>query len=945
MNRIMAQAILSFLLCAAPATAQPRTAGEGPSGRRTMSLTGEWEFRIDPDDLGKTEGWHRPGVSFERKLAVPGAWNAQGVEFASESQRRSYDDKRLNGTKLLGTEHESDRLYHVYPGPGWYRRKVTIPGDWKGQHTWLVFEGVHRTADVWVNGNPVGSHIPYLSAFRFDVSQWAEPGKTLEVAVRVDARRNKAVDPLMGCMDTLDFLYASWGGIYRPVYLETTAASWVDHVFAAPRLADSTVAVHARRAGDLSKALPVTVEIRDESGSVAGRHSGTFDAGAAEATAEIKLAAPRLWSPATPHLYTAHIALANVDTASTRFGMREFKVDSGRFLLNGTPIFMRGYGDDCIFPNTIAPPPDREEYRRRLQTIKDYGFNYARHHSWMPMAEYLDVADELGMMVQPEFPIAYTWDLAATAEAKRMYLEEWVKMIERHRNHPSIVTWCMGNELYDSFDLAPEMYRLAKHNDPTRVVIDSDGCRLNAAGRSTLDFLVAQFNEAASCGFLDGKYDRIPQNIAKPVIAHEMGYFITLPDLGQLDLFKSGLRPYWLLEARDLAQKRNIQSQYARWVDASQKLQAVCLKSNFEAARRSRLSGFSQWLFQDYPNCAEGIVDMFFRPKALSGAEFRRFNAPTVLLLDAAQRSYRAGETAELKLLASRYEDQPTTAGRLKWELRSAGQTVASGAKENLAVNSDGLQELLPVSVTMPEQATAAKLTLSVELADENGKAGNDWNFWVFPKDTLNQGSHKLAVSSGAGISGLYPWAQEIAVPQARQCDLYVTTRVDAGVLDYLTQGGRVLLLAPEQAFPTAPSKFRPAGWDPQQKDGHTGIVLEKDHPALRAMGADEYCDLQFFHLLEGSKLVLLDDVPVPVAPIVRCLDMPQRFLGKAIVFEVSVGSGKLLVSGFNFNRAIERKDAAGMFLLDRFIRYCLSRDFAPQATLSADYLRQRVKP
>jgi beta-galactosidase/beta-glucuronidase len=88
--------------------------------------------------------------------------------------------------------------------------------------------------------------------------------------------------------------------------------------------------------------------------------------------------------------------------------MRELEVENGKFLLNGKPIFLRGYGDDCIFPNTIAPPAEPEEYLRRLSTARDYGFNYARHHSWFPPEEYFEVADELGIMVQPEFPAAYS---------------------------------------------------------------------------------------------------------------------------------------------------------------------------------------------------------------------------------------------------------------------------------------------------------------------------------------------------------------------------------------------------------------------------------------------------------------------------------------------------------------------------------------------------------
>jgi hypothetical protein len=935
---------LVALALTAAAQAQGPGAGGDAGKRPSLDLSGEWEFRLDPEDQGKAAKWFEGDVPFDRKITVPGAWNAQGAEYASESQLRRYERLRLNGTNLPGTDRESDKLYHVYPGPAWYRRSVTVPKDWRLPVVWLTFGGVHRSAEVWVNGHPVGSHLAYVTPFRFDVSKWAKPGEKLVVTVRVDARRNKAVDPLMGCMDTLDFLYVSWGGIHRKVALEATPATWIENVFAIPRVAEAAVEVRVRRGGGLDKETPVSVEIRDAGGSVA-RAAGAFAPGAAEAVLSLKLAEPKPWSPSSPHLYTARVSLADFDAASTRFGLRELKVERGRFLLNGKPIFLRGYGDDCIFPNTIAPPADREEYRRRLQVVKDYGFNYARHHSWVPPEEYLDAADELGVMVQPEFPIAYRWDLATTPEGKRFYLEQWEEVIKLQRNHPSIVTWCMGNELYDSFDLAPEMYRLAKKTDPTRLVIDSDGCRLRNQGRETLDFLVVQFNEAASCGFQDRKYEDIPADLPKPVVAHEMGYFITLPDLAQLPLFRGGLRPYWLLQAQALAAKKGVEGQYGQWVDASQRLQAVCLKTNFEAARRSRLSGYSHWLFQDYPNCAEGVVDMFFRPKALAAAEFRRFNAPTVLLLDAPRRSFHAGDTARVTLLASRFEDRSTARAGLRWELRAGKEVVDAGSREDVRVSAEGVQELAQLTLTLPRRPAAEKLTLAADLRDENGTTSNEWNFWVFPAEPLKDRTRKLGVSATAGLPELYPWALRLdSPPRAGECELLVTSRLDAGTVEYLREGGRVLLLAPDQAFPTVPSRFRPAGWDPAQKDGHSGILLQQDHPALRATAAESWCDLQFFPLLEGSQIVLLDEVPAKVRPVVRCIDMPQRFLEKAYLFEVSVGKGKLLTSGFNFKRAIEVKDPASLFLLDQLIRYGLGPEFAPQAALAADYWKERLR-
>src|SRR5262245_6750348 len=278
----------------------------------------------------------------------------------------------------------------------------------------------------------------------------------------------------------------------------------------------------------------------------------------------------------------------------------------------------------------------------------------------------------------------------------------------------------MGNELYDSFDLAPEMYRAAKRLDPTRVVIDSDGCNFKHQDRATLDFLVVQFGEGNSIGFQDGKY-QFPGGIHKPVVAHEMGYFVTLPDLAQLDLFTNGLRPYWLFQTRDLAARNGLTVAYPDWLASSYRLQAASLKSNQEAARRSRLSGTSVWLFQDYPNCAEGVVDTFFRPKGVSAEQFRKFNSSTVLLLDTPRRNLRSEQSTEFKLLVSRFEDEPSSA-TLQWRLSHGNETIASGSQQNIAVTSGNVQDLASIKWEAPQTLRAERLTLSAELTDSAGK-------------------------------------------------------------------------------------------------------------------------------------------------------------------------------------------------------------------------------
>ena len=117
---------------------------------------------MDPHDLGRAQRWFEATVPFPAKITVPGAWNTQGVGYDDPQLLREYEERYLNGKKLLGVDRESEKLQHVFPGPAWYRRVVVVPEGWQGKVCWLKFEGVHRHAEVWVNGKFVGDHFSYL---------------------------------------------------------------------------------------------------------------------------------------------------------------------------------------------------------------------------------------------------------------------------------------------------------------------------------------------------------------------------------------------------------------------------------------------------------------------------------------------------------------------------------------------------------------------------------------------------------------------------------------------------------------------------------------------------------------------------------------------------------------------------------------------------------------
>src|SRR5262249_10523559 len=152
---------------------------------------------------------------------------------------------------------------------------------------------------------------------RIDLSQaaiGAKPGDTIAITVRVDARRNREVDPLMGCLDTLDFLYVTWGGIHQPVRLEAVATTRLEDVFVVPRLADSTAEIRLSVGGPTPPGMRATVEIRDAGDTVVATAEAPIAGGAKEKILTAPLRDPKLWSPRSPYLYRARVRLVSEGT-------------------------------------------------------------------------------------------------------------------------------------------------------------------------------------------------------------------------------------------------------------------------------------------------------------------------------------------------------------------------------------------------------------------------------------------------------------------------------------------------------------------------------------------------------------------------------------------------------------------------------------------------------
>ncbi len=557
----------------------------------------------------------------------------------------------------------------------------------------------------------------------------------------------------------------------------------------------------------------------------------------------------------------------------------------------------------------VAAPAGVGFWRDYLRRRKDFGFNGVRHHSTLMSESYLEAADEVGMFVQPELPIAYEpFFKSATPEGRKLYVQVWGDYLRQMRNHPSVFAWCMGNEQYAGFELGPRLYDLAKAMDGTRPVIDTDGVP-PGTDRRTLDYHSIQFDEftarAVAWGASRGKYRLAGET--RPVIVHEMSNISVLPDPADIPRYTGGVRPFWLEQMRDAVARQHLEGVLPQMLRASRQLQASLLKLNLEAARLSLdIDGHHQWLFRDYWTQSTGFVNQFDQVRAITPAKAREFLGEAVLLWDRERCNYHAGETIPLRVFLSDF--RPGKAQPLR-EVKVRLGGVETKLAPPQGVEGRGVVGPWTGSIVAPKLSSPQRLDLEAGA----GPVHNSWATWVFPK----------APAPAQGV--------------------LVRTRLTPKTLQSLEDGARVLMTDDGATFPSLRANFKPAWWKGDDTNDHCYGNMFANHAALRGFPHDGYGDLQAIGLLDQRPVVLLDDVPGHIDPIVWCLDVPWRMRRKAYLFEARVGEGYLMVTTMNLSARLRASDPAAESMLSCLTRYLASPECKPAQSLPGEWLAARV--
>lgn len=473
---------------------------------RWQCLNGQWRFAFDPSLVGEHERWYRPdgGRSKELTATVPFPW-----------------ESRLSGLAA------SD-----YKGAGWYEREITIPESWAELKPYLHFGAVDWQARVWLDGRLVAEHANGYLPFSCDLGAHLRPGESGTLTVR--AYDVADASTLVGKQVPRWYTYSS--GIWQPVWLEARPPSHVERVRITPDVERERALVSLTLLVDRPGDFVVRLSSPDESfPEVEQRLS--LGAGHQRVDVDLRVPAPRLWSPESPSLYDIVVDLepgagGPRDRATAYFGMRTIgrgcweKRDYEYVYLNGEPVYLRGALDQAFHPDGLHAYPSDDVIRGDIQLARDLGLNTLRCHIKVNDPRYYYWADRLGVMVMYDIPCA---DLD-TPSMRRTWEETLRGAVARDYNHPSIVAWVLFNETWglDNHDTpngqawVRDMYRLAKELDPTRLVEDNSACRYDhvstdlnswhfyiddyAQARRHVERVVAETYPGSSFNYVGGEY-------------------------------------------------------------------------------------------------------------------------------------------------------------------------------------------------------------------------------------------------------------------------------------------------------------------------------------------------------------------------------------------------------------------------------------------------------
>ena len=882
--------------------------------RDTLDLTGTWSYWLHgaPDTIAS-----------EGTLFLPGTLDTNGI-----------------GNPVAKTDNTSQLSRRVtFSGDVSYSKEVEIPEEWRGKDIELYIER-NRPSRVIVDGKQLGSSSLLSSAQRYNLTTALTPGRhTIEAVVNnADSIPLAIRNNSHACTESTQ---TNWNGMIGRLHLEARNPLHIASATVLPKTRKSGYDILVRLSQPAEKDVTVSAGCLHDNAATATIHAG-------DSTTTLFLPVtydhPK-WSEWEPVIDNISLQLSEnnktIDKREIRTAYRNFTSKNGRFFVNGDPVFLRGRHDACVFPVTAHVPMDLDSWREYFQTLKQYGLNHVRFHSWCPPEACFRAADEAGVYLQPELPIWGEIDNSLTTLTNFLH-KDMEGIIEEYSSHPSFVMFAIGNELWGDIELMRKFIDDAREMNPNLLAtfgsniylgwnghIDGEDflvtCRVGGGdGFSTHARASFSYADADNGGIMNSTYPNSEMDFSRaislskvPVVGHETGQYQFYPNFAEIQKYGNCvLRPDNLEEFERRAIEAGTLRKSGDYFRATGAWATKLYRADMEMNLRTPgMGGFQLLDIQDYPGqgtALVGILDAFMDSKGLiTPEEWRQSCGEVTLLAEMPGFCYVSGDTISVKVRAANFSNKSIADKGVKWS--------TPFAKGRLAIpEGKGLIEVGDISFVVPKVKHPRQVALTLTATD--GSVSNSYDLWIFP-------SKKKEVKN-----------------------VVVTKNIDEAL--QLLQKGERVILCPDTAMvkdAVLGPLFQTDYWNyrmfrticdnvnKKPSPGTMGLLIDDKHPALKNYPTSYHTDWQWFPVVSNSYPLIIDRLPKDYDPVIEVIDNVERNYRLALMLECNVGKGKLMILNADMEKASERPE--GEWLLQSVKEYMASKDCKPKLTLSEEQL------
>ncbi len=801
---------------------------------------------------------------------------------------------------------------HQFVGKATYTRTFTIDEEMASQPLELFLERALWKTTVLVDGNLVDTCDSLATPHVYPLPPLTVGEHTLSITVD-----NRLIHPIGEKAHSYgDAMQTRWNGLLGKLEIRPQNPLRSARLFTPWPLQDQCFFVEVKKT--LQKDLVVT----GLDGLVLEQVGWSQSSGETVKCVVKVVSSVSPWSPSNPNLYRLKLEAQGYEK-EFRFGFRTLEAKGNKFYLNGEPFFVRGNLENCHFPLTGYPVMDKEGWKKIIQAQKDEGANQLRFHTWCPPQAAFDAADEVGMMLSPEAGIwidgwmtkdfPYLQGLGMGPASVDIFVQlELRRILDAYGNAPSFLSLSIGNELGSSnFKFMGEWMQACKDYDNRRLYAASTARQITAAD----DFLVTHaypgigmIREVLQPG-TNWDYEGAFSRTQLPTIAHEIGQWPVYPNFDvEIPKYTGILRPWNLEKLREASEKAGVLRFVPDFARVSLKTNRLVYKAEIESFLRTpSCAGISLLGIQDYSGQGEALIgwlDSFYdvKPGIEEMVHAKDFFNDMVCLARFNKDIWSSNEVFTVDLYLYNYG--PMYKGEIPWSFAGqSGVVTAEGATGSLVKVETLTFPLNKLPVPSKQVLTFGK---------------NRWNIWVYPDGV------ETPIPDGV----VYATDVETALEAVRVGQPVLFNASDAGNPKKLIH-----------------SSFKPVYWSttwfPGQRATTLGMLIQEKSAAFQAFPTEDWQDWQWYYLVNRGKTFKLDNVSESFTPLaLPVVDFHKPQLA-AMLFEVKVGAGRVLVSGFD----LEMNRPEARQLKRSLLAYVASSDFAPSEEVTEEWFKDLLQP